>query len=114
GAGPRPPSWPAHASWPPPGYRTGQDPPARAVFLRIAHVLGLGGLDNSSSSEGATVHSLGRQPQDPETRQKKPFPAPAGRQARAVAEPSCRPDWGSERGRAGVAWGHPGAYASRL
>ena len=22
-----------------------------------------------------------------------------------------RPDWGSERGRAGVAWGHPGAYA---
>jgi len=31
----------------------------RAVFLCIAHVLGLGGLDNSSSSEGATVHSLG-------------------------------------------------------
>ena len=56
----------------------------------------------------------GRQPQDPETRQEKPFPAPSGRQARAVAEPSCRPDWGSERGRAGVAWGHPGAYASRL
>ncbi|MGO8899585.1 MAG: hypothetical protein ACLQU5_14750, partial [Isosphaeraceae bacterium] len=59
-----------------------------AIFFRIAHVLGLGGLDNPSSSEGATVHSLGREPQDPETRQRKPFPAPAGRQARAVAEPS--------------------------
>src|SRR5271157_4038049 len=56
----------------------------------------------------------GRQPQDPETRKKKPFTAPAGRQARAVAELSCRPDWGSERGSARVAWGHPGAYASRL
>ena len=33
---------------------------SRAIFLRIAHVLGLGGLDSSSSSEGATVHSLGR------------------------------------------------------
>src|SRR5208337_4384065 len=31
----------------------------RAVFLCIAHVLGLGGVDNSPSSEGATVHSLG-------------------------------------------------------
>jgi hypothetical protein len=48
----------------------------RAVFLRVAHVLGLGGLGNSSSSEGATVHSLGRQPQDPESRQKRPFLAP--------------------------------------
>jgi len=56
----------------------------------------------------------GLQPQDPETRKKKPFTAPAGRQARAVAELSCRPDWGSERGSARVAWGHPGAYASRL
>jgi hypothetical protein len=47
----------------------------------------------------------GRQPQDPETRQKKPFPAPTGRHARAMAESSHRPDWGSERGSAGVAWG---------
>src|SRR5208337_5136427 len=31
----------------------------RAVFLCMAHVLGLGGVDNSSSSVGATVHSLG-------------------------------------------------------
>src|SRR5208283_2340634 len=27
----------------------------------------------------------------------------------AVAEAFCRPDWGSERGSARVAWGHPGA-----
>src|SRR5208337_5631241 len=58
--------------------------------------------------------ACGRQPQDPETHQKTFYPAPAGRQPRAVAEPSCRPDWGSERGRARVAWGHPGAYAPRL
>ena len=36
-----------------------------------------------------------------------PFPAPSGRHARAVAEPSCRPDWGSEQGtgRLGTSWG---------
>ncbi len=61
-------------------------------------------LRKGSSSEGATVHSLGRQPQDPEIRQQKPSPAPAGRQTRALAQPSCHPDWGSERGRARVAW----------
>ena len=30
-----------------------------------------------------------------------PFQAPSGRHMRAVAEPSCRPDWGSERGGQG-------------
>src|SRR5208337_3189729 len=81
----RPPHWrqdgplAAYGGNPPrPSTRGPLDDRSRAVSLRIAHVLGLGGLDNSSSSEGATVHSLGRQPQDPETRQKKPFPAPAG------------------------------------
>ena len=53
--------------------------------------------------------ACGRQPQDPETHQEKFYPAPAGRQPRAVAEPSCRPDWGSERGRGkgrlGTSWG---------
>ena len=36
-----------------------------------------------------------------------PFPAPSGRHPRAVAEPSCRPDWGSEQGtgRLGTSWG---------
>ena len=46
-----------------------------------------------------------RQPQDPETRRKEAFSRPqAGRQTRALAQPSCHPDWGSERGRARVAW----------
>jgi len=62
-----------------------------AVFLQVAHVLGLGGLHDSSGSEGATVHSLGRQPQDPEIRQEKPFPASTGRHARAAAEVSVAP-----------------------
>ena len=52
--------------------------PSRAVFLRVAPRLGLGGLDNSSSSEGAAVHSLGRQPQDPGETTKDAFPSPIG------------------------------------
>ena len=47
----------------------------------------------------------GRQPQDPETRQKKPFQPRRG-DSRAVAEPYCRPDWGLERlGPLGTSWG---------
>ncbi len=55
-----------------------------------------------------------RQPQDSETRQKKPFPAPAGRQSRrgrALLSPRLGLGTGKGWGRG---WGHPGAYASRL
>jgi len=87
---------------------------ARAVFLRIAQVLGLGGRDSFSSSEGATVHSLGASAPGPGDTSKEAFSSPGGGGRRAVAELYYRPDWGSERGRARVAWGHPGACASRL
>ena len=50
----------------------------RAVFLRVAHVLGLGGLDNSSSSEGATVHSLGVSAPGPGDTSREAFSSPVG------------------------------------
>ncbi len=56
--------------------------PGWSGFLSIAHVLGLGGLDNSSSSEGAIVHSLGASAPGPGDTSKKPFPAPAARLSR--------------------------------
>src|SRR5271157_3414082 len=77
---------------------------ARAVFLRIAQVLGLGGRDSFSSS-GATVHSLGASAPGPGDTSKEAFSSPGGGGRRAVAELYYRPDWGSERGRARVAWG---------
>src|SRR5208337_133273 len=86
----------------------------RAVFLCIAHVLGMGGLDNSSISEGATVHSLGASAPGSGDTSKEALFQPRRGDSRAVAEPYCRPVWGLERGKAGAAWGHPGADASRL
>ena len=73
----------------------------------LRHVLAWAGSTIPQAPKERQFIAWGRQPQDPETRQKKPFPAPAGRQARAVAEPSCRPDWGSKqgKGRLGTSWG---------
>ncbi|MGA7502354.1 MAG: hypothetical protein WBX00_37135 [Isosphaeraceae bacterium] len=80
---------------------------ARAVFLRVAHVLAWAGSTIPQAPKERQFIAWGVSPRTQERRQKMPFPAPSGRHARAVAEPSCRPDWGSEQGtgRLGTSWG---------
>src|SRR5271157_3620842 len=80
----------------------------RALFLRITHVLGLGGLDSSSSSEGATVHSLGALAPGPGDTSNEAFSSPGGATGASPGRALLSPPWGSERGSAGVAsrsWG---------
>src|SRR5208337_4676721 len=74
-------------------------PLSRAVFLRIAHVLGLGGLDNSSSSEGATVHSLGASAPGPGDTSKEAFSSPGGATVAPWPSPTVAPigAWNGER-----------------
>ena len=81
--------------------------PSRAVFLRVAHVLAWAGSTIPQAPKERQFIAWGVSPRTQERRQKMPFPAPSGRHARAVAEPSCRPDWGSEQGtgRLGTSWG---------
>ena len=71
-------------------------------------------LDNSSSSEGATVHSLGASAPGPGDTSKEAFSSSAGATGASRGRALLSPRWGSKRGRARVAWGHPGAYALRL
>src|SRR5208337_1806534 len=84
-------------------------PLSRAVFLRIAHVLGLGGLDNSSSSEGATVHGLGASAPGPGDTSKEAFSSPGGAtgasRGRALLSPRLGLGTGKGRGRLGTSWG---------
>jgi hypothetical protein len=81
--------------------------PSRAVFLRVAHVLAWAGSTIPQAPKERQFIAWGVSPRTQERRQKMPFPAPSGRHARAVAESSCRPDWGSEQGtgRLGTSWG---------
>ncbi len=71
----------------------------RAVILCIAHVLGLGGLDNSSSSEGATVHSLGASAPGPGDTSKEAFSSPGGATVAPWPSPTVAPigAWNGER-----------------
>src|SRR5208337_3284131 len=81
----------------------------RAIFLRIAYVLGLGGLDNSSSSGGATVHRLGALAPGPGDTSKEAFSSPGGAtgasRGRALLSPRLGLGTGKRKGRLGTSWG---------
>ena len=81
----------------------------RTVFLRVAHILGLGGLDNSSSSKGATVHSLRASAPGPGDTSKEVLFSPGGATAasrgRALLSPRLGLGMGKGKGRLGTSWG---------
>ena len=88
--------------------------PALERFSFVLGTSGPGRADNSSSSEGATVHSLGASAPGPGDTSKEAFSSPGGATGVSRGRALLSPRWGSKRGRARVAWGHPGAYALRL
>ena len=87
--------------------KKGPVPGRSSGFPSCCARLGLGGLDNSSSSEGAAVRSLGRQPQDPGETTKDAFSSPIGAARASRGRALLSPDWGSEQGtgRLGTSWG---------
>ncbi len=86
-----------------------ESPGLELVFLRVAHVLGLGGLDNSSGSEGATVHSLGASAPGPGDTSREAFSSPVGAtgasRGRALLSPRLGLGTGKSRCRLGTSWG---------